>query len=192
MDKKNNIGIENTGYGNSGDWNSGNGNSGYGNSGYGNSGYGNSGDRNSGDRNSGYGNSGYGNSGIFNTDEPKMRAFNKESDMTYTEFRQKFGYKDIDFPLNEWRDKSDMTDEEKKSVSSWEQMGGYLKTLGYKEAWAAGWAKASDEQKKWYQSLPNFSWSIFTEITGIEPENDIKQSDVIEVNGIKYRKITSD
>ena len=152
MDKKNNTGIENSGYMNSGNWNSGNGNSGNGNSGY----------WNSGDRNS----------GIFNTNEPKMRAFNKECDLTYTEFREKFGYQDISFPLNEWRNKSEMTDEEKKSVSGWEQMGGYLKTLSYKEAWAAGWAKASDEQKKWYQSLPNFSWSIFTEITGIESLSD--------------------
>jgi hypothetical protein len=120
-----------------------------------------------------------------------MRLFNKESDMTYSEFRVKFGYQDIPFPLNEWRDKSNMTDEEKKSVSGWEQMGGYLKTLGYKEAWAAGWAKATEEQKKWYQSLPNFSWSIFTEITGIESENEEIESNVIELNGIKYRKITT-
>jgi hypothetical protein len=215
-DKKNNTGVGNSGYGNSGYWNSGNGNSGDWNSGNGNSGDWNSGDRNSGDRNSGYWNSGYRNSGdwnsgngnsgngnsgdwnsgdrnsgIFNTNEPKMRAFNKESDMTYTEFRAKYGYKDIDFPLNVWRDKSEMTDEEKKSVVGWETMGGYLKTLGYKEAWAAGWAKATDEQKKWYQSLPNFSWSIFTEITGIESENEEIESNVIELNGIKYRKITT-
>ena len=89
-DKKNNTGKENTGEYNSG---------------YRNSGYGNSGDRNSGDWNSGYGNSGYGNSGdrnsgIFNTDEPKMRVFNKECDLTYTEFRTKYGYKDMDFPFN--------------------------------------------------------------------------------------------
>ena len=125
MDKKNNTGIENTGNGNSGDWNSGDWNSGYGNSGYGNSGDWNSGDRNS---------------GIFNTDEPKMRSFNKDSEYTYTEFRTKWGYKDIDFPLNAWKNKEDMTDEEKKSVTGWETMGGYLKTLSYKEAWAEGWA----------------------------------------------------
>jgi hypothetical protein len=200
-DKKNNTGVDNSGNWNSGNWNSGNGNSGYSNSGnrnsgYSNSGYGNSGDWNSGDRNSGNWNSGYGNSGdrnsgngnsgnwnsgnwnsgIFNTNEPKMRAFNKDSDMTYSEFRAKFGYEDIQLPLNEWRDKSNMTDEEKKSVEGWETMGGYLKTLGYKEAWAAGWAKATDEQKKWYKSLPNFDADIFFEITGIKigGENDLR------------------
>jgi hypothetical protein len=112
--------------------------------------------------------------------------------MTYTEFRAKYGYKDIDFPLNVWRDKSEMTDEEKKSVVGWETMCGYLKTLGYKEAWAAGWAKATDEQKKWYQSFPNFSWSIFTEITGIKigGENDLKGQEVeVKVAGKTYRAI---
>jgi hypothetical protein len=88
--------------------------------------------------------------------------------MTYNEFREKFGYKDIDFPLNVWCDKSEMTDEEKKSVSGWEQMGGYLKTLSYKEAWAEGWKKATQEQKDWYKSFPNFSSEIFFEITGIK------------------------
>ena len=171
-DKKNNTGVDNSGY-----WNSGNRNSGYCNSGDWNSGNWNSGNRNSGDwnsgnRNNGDWNSGNRNSGIFNTNEPKMRAFNKESDMTYTEFREKFGWNDIEFPLNVWRDKSEMTDEEKKSVSGWETMSGYLKTLSYKEAWAAGWAKATDEQKKWYQSLPNFDEKIFEEITGIKIDTD--------------------
>jgi hypothetical protein len=182
-DEKNNTGIENSGYWNSGNWNSGNGNSGDGNSG----------DWNSGDRNSGDWNSGNRNSGIFNTNEPKMRAFNKESDMTYTEFRNKFGYHEIDFPLiNVWRDKSEMTDEEKKSVSGWETTGGYLKTLGYKEAWAAGWAKATDEQKKWYQSFPNFDAAIFEEITGIKigGENDLRGKIVeVKIEGKTYKAI---
>jgi hypothetical protein len=201
VDKKNNTGVENSGnrnsgYGNSGYWNSGNGNSGDRNSGNGNSGDRNSGNGNSGNRNSGYwnsgnGNSGNGNSGIFNTNEPKMRAFNKESDMTYSEFRVKFGHKDIDFPLNVWREKSDMTDEEKNSVVGWETMGGYLKTLGYKEAWAAGWAKATDEQKKWYQSFPNFDAKIFEEITGINVNEDSLKGQEVEVkiDGKTYKAI---
>jgi hypothetical protein len=182
-DEKNNTGIENSGDLNSGDRNSGNGNSGYGNSGNLNSGNLNSGYWNSGDCNSGNWNS-----GIFNTDEPKMRSFNKDSDMTHTEFRKKFGYKDINLPLNVWCDKSEMTDEEKKSVSGWEQMGGYLKTLSYKEAWAAGWAKASDEQKKWYESLPNFDADIFFEITGIKiGEKSLSGKKVkVELDGKTY------
>jgi hypothetical protein len=206
-DEKNNTGVDNSGnrnsgYGNSddwnsGNWNSGNWNSGDWNSGNGNSGYGNSGDWNSGywnrgDWNSGNGNSGDRNSGIFNTNEPKMRAFNKESDMTYTGFRMKFGYQDIRLPLNEWRDKSNMTDEEKKSVEGWETMGGYLKTLSYKEAWAVGWAKATDKQKEWYKSLPNFDAKIFEEITGIKigGENDLRGKIVeVKIEGKTYKAI---
>jgi hypothetical protein len=150
---KNNICEENTGNWNSGNWNSGNGNSG--------------------DGNSGNWNSGYGNSGIFNTSEPKMEAFNKKCDMNYSEFREKFGYKDIEFPLNVWRDESKMTDEEKKNVKGWSEMGGYLKTLSYKEAWAEGWKEATQEQKDWYKSLPNFDPEIFFEITGIRIDEDL-------------------
>ena len=179
---------KNTGENNTGNGNSGNGNSGNGNSGNWNSGYWNSGDRNSGDWNSGDRNSGDWNSGIFNTNEPKMRAFNKDTDMTYTEFREKFGYKDIDFPMNVWVDKDKMTDQEKKDVSGWETMGGYLKTLSYKEAWAEGWKNATQEQTDWYKSLPNFDPEIFKEITGID--TTCQAPEEITVNGKKYRLVS--
>ena len=117
-----------------------------------------------------------------------MRSFNKECDMTYSEFREKFGYQDIYFPLNKWIEKDEMSDEEKKNANGWEQMGGYLKTLSYKEAWKAGWEKATEEQKEWYQSFPNFDADIFLEITGI----DVKKSCVLDevvINGVKYKKV---
>ena len=87
-----NSGHWNSGDLNSGDTNSGNSNSGDWNSGDRNSGHWNSGDCNSGDWNSGHWNSGDRNSGIFNTDEPKMRAFNKETDITMTEFLKGINY----------------------------------------------------------------------------------------------------
>jgi uncharacterized protein YodC (DUF2158 family) len=173
-DKKNNTDIDNSGNYNSGDYNSGNRNSGYCNSGDYNSGYCNSGDRNSGDYNSGYYNSGYYNSGYynsgwFNRNEPKMRMFEKESEYTYSEFREKFGYNDISLPTCVWVNKEDMTDVEKKLSTSWETTGGYLKVLGYKEAWAKAWNEASQKVKDWYKSLPNFDEKIFEDITGIKP-----------------------
>ncbi len=90
-----NSGDRNSGYGNSGDGNSGDGNSGYGNSGDKNSGYGNSGYGNSGDRNSGYGNSGDGNatnysSNFFDIEEPKVKSFGKQTDLTAAEYRNKY------------------------------------------------------------------------------------------------------
>ena len=107
-----NSGDFNSGYRNSGDYNSGdynsgsfnggNRNSGNCNSGSFNSGYRNSGDYNSGDynsgsfnggnRNSGFYNSGNRNTGIFNRDEPKMRSFGKECDMTLDEFIGSLSY----------------------------------------------------------------------------------------------------
>ena len=171
-----NSGDWNSGRWNSGDWNSGyrnsgDGNSGDWNSGYRNSGYRNSGDWNSGDWNSGRWNSGDWNSGIFNTNEPKMRSFNKDSEYTYTEFRNKFGYGEFDLPICSWIDPEDMTAKEKKAVKGWSEMGGYLKTLGYKEAWKKGWSEATQEQKDWYKSFPNFDAKIFEEITGINIED---------------------
>jgi hypothetical protein len=176
-----NSGYWNSGYGNSGYWNSGNGNSGDWNSGNGNSGY-----WNSGYGNSGYWNSGYWNSGIFNTDEPKMRAFGKESDMTMTEFLDSELWIDFDIPLNVWVELSGMTDAEKAANPSCETTGGYLKTHEYKEAWAIWWEKnRSDEMTERIKKLPNFDPAIFEEITGIK----IDETEIIEVNGKRYRLI---
>jgi hypothetical protein len=195
---KNNTGIYNSGYSNSGDYNSGHRNSGdynsgdY-NSGYRNSGYRNSGDRNSGDYNSGdynsgdY-NSGYRNSGIFNTDEPKMRAFNQKTDMTMTEFINSSKYIHFVIPLNEWIPEEDMTEEEKDKHPEYETTGGYLKQREYKEAWAEWWKKnKSDEMKEKIKNLPNFDADIFEEITGIRIDDD---EDYIEIDGEKWSKST--
>ena len=75
-----------------GKYNSGDYNSGDYNSGDRNSGDRNSGKYNSGDYNSGNYNSGNYNSGIFNTNEPFMRSFNKETDMTFSEFSHSIDY----------------------------------------------------------------------------------------------------
>ena len=117
-----------------------------------------------------------------------MRAFNKECDLTYTEFRDKFGYKDIELPLNTWVSQSDMTDEEKEQHPFYETTEGYLKTLSYEEAWQEGWKKATDEQRDWYQSLPNFDADIFFKITGI----DVRESDKVITlsNGAKVSEQT--
>ena len=75
-----------------GDYNSGNYNSGHHNSGDYNSGHYNSGHCNSGHCNSGDHNSGDYNSGIFNTDEPCMRAFNRETDIRHSDFINTLNY----------------------------------------------------------------------------------------------------
>lgn len=86
IDKRNNSGNFNSGYCNSGNFNSGDYDSGNHNSGNFNSGNHNSGDYDSGNFNSGYYNSGYYNSGFFNTNNPTIRLFNQDSEMTFDEF----------------------------------------------------------------------------------------------------------
>ena len=174
--ENNNTGCSNSGNYNSGNRNSGNYNSGNRNSGYYNSGDCNSGDYNSGNRNSGYYNSGDYNSGWFNTNEPKMRFFNKDSDITFSEFyKQPWVFPDI--KICSWIDINDLPKDEQTETAK--QMGGSLKTLTYKEAWKEYWGRASQLDKEWFQNLPNFSWDIFTEITGITPENDSKKQELI-------------
>ena len=92
-----NIGNYNSGCFNVGFYNDGSNNVGSHNSGHFNVGYHNDGDENTGYYNSGYSNSGHYNSGdynagMFNSNSPKLRMFNKECDVTYTEFLSSLAY----------------------------------------------------------------------------------------------------
>jgi len=147
-----NSGQYNSGYCNSGDYNSGHYNSGRSNSGRSNSGRCNSGDHNSGNYNSGNYNSGHYNSGcynighcnsgVFNTNEPYMRAFNKQTKIKYSNWINSENY--ICFNLN-------------------------LKNKTNKEAWLEWWDKnKSLEMVEKIKKFPNFNAKIFEEITGIK------------------------
>ena len=146
-DKKGNTGTDNTGENNSGDGNSGNSNSGH--------------------SNSGYGNSANRESGIFCSAQGKVRMFNKPTDLTWEEINHPHF---DEFYLNQWIDKGDMTDKEKKSEPEFHARGGYLKTVGYEEAWASFWKDTSEENRQKFLDLPNFSQEIFKEITSIDVE----------------------
>ena len=158
---KRNSGNGNSGYRNSGDWNSGNGNSGSFNSGYRNSGDGNSGDWNSGD----------GNSGFFNTNEPFVRMFNKDTKLKKYEIDiPLFCY----FDLTVWVSHDTATEKEKKDHNEEiKTCGGFLKTLDYKEAWRLAWNKASKEEHLEMLKLPNWDNEVFKEISGIDAEAEI-------------------
>ena len=141
---------------NSGNYNSGNYNSGSWNSGYWNSGSWNSGDCNS---------------GFFNSDEPNIRMFNKDTNLKRDDIViPSWCY----FNLTVWVSHDTATEEEKeKHKREIETCGGYLKTLEYKEAWKLAWNKASKEEHKQLLKLPNWSNKIFIEITGIDAELEI-------------------
>ncbi|HBG5345106.1 TPA: pentapeptide repeat-containing protein [Clostridioides difficile] len=160
-----NIGNNNTGYGNTG-----NHNTGYRNTGYCNSGNYNTGNYNIGNCNSGDWNIGDYNTGVFCTDVPKIRMFNKETDLTYEDWMnsearnilKKNGY------LTKWIRIDDMTEEEKKNNPGYEINNGYLKVFTFEEMCKNMWNSLNEEEKKIIIDTPNFDADIFKEITGIE------------------------
>lgn len=180
-----NSGSCNSGNHNSGNYNSGSYNSGYYNSGYFNSGNCNSGNYNSGGRNSGYCNSGNCNSGYFNsgyfnscdyssglfcTQDPKVKIFDTETDMTMKEVMQTDWYRMLfkySINLTKW---IEYTDEEKQFDKDKDLIGGYLNTYTYKEACKNWWNKYTDKEKAVIMSMPNFDKDKFKQITGIEVE----------------------
>ena len=196
-----NSGNHNSGNHNSGDWNSGDWNSGNKNSGDWNAGLCNSGDRNSGNRNSGNHNSGNHNSGnhnsgnrnsgdcnvgnrnsgdwnmcsfsngCFNTAEPKIYLFNKQSDMTYRDWlnsdaRRLLNQIQGDGLKYVWF--NDMTDEEQTAHPEAKVTGGYLKQLDKSECGSIWWRGLNDYEKSIIKAIPNFDKEIFKEITGVD------------------------
>ena len=93
-----------------------------------------------------------------------MRFFNKDSDITYSDFCKKLiVYPDLH--TCHWVDYKDLSKDEQNTDTK--NMGGMLKTLDYKDAWKEYWTRASESDKKFFTTLPNFTPEIFEEITGI-------------------------
>ncbi len=187
-----NTGYKNSGYCNTGDWNTGNRNTGNRNTGYcntgdWNTGYCNTGNRNTGNRNTGYWNTGDWNtgdwntgdwnktdrsSGVFCTETPKLIMFNKETDMSFDEWRNTRAYDVLcDVPKSKWIYFDDMTKEEKIKFPSAKTCGGYLKELTRKEASQEWWNSLDKYDKQEIFSLPNFDLEIFNEIMELNIES---------------------
>jgi hypothetical protein len=185
-----NSGDWNSGNRNSGDWNSGTRNSGNNNSGNYNSGDFNSGNRNSGDCNSGNYNSGDFNSGdfnsgnynsgdfnkasstvgCFNTESQKLRFFDKETDMTFEEWRNSEAYwlvNKIDFRPADWIWEDEMSDAEKAEHPEYKTTGGYLKIRDNTDCCKEWWNGLTEREKQVIMSIPNFDADKFLLITGI-------------------------
>ena len=163
-----NSGCDNTGNANTGNANIGNNNSGDFNSGDFNSGNNNSGNFNSGDFNSGDWNKCNGSCGVFCTEEQTIRIFDKDTNMTLSEFRRsKYNraLRSVKLELTEW---IEYTEEEKKEDDNKRLIGGYLKEYSYKEACANWWNELTEENREIIMSIPNFDAAKFYEITGIK------------------------
>ena len=168
-----NSGYRNSGYYNSGYCNSGNCNSGYYNSGHHNSGNCNSGNYNSGYYNSGHHNSGNCNSGYCNTNSPKVRMFNHETEFNFND-ESIVRFKEIlfdcpqSYEYSDFIDKSEMSEEEIIKHPECEIIGGYIKTIiveADKQKW---WDEdVSDDDKEFIKSLPYFDADIFYECVGV-------------------------
>ena len=168
-----NSGKGNSGHRNSGSWNSGDRNSGYYNSGSWNSGNYNSGHHNSGHYNSGHYNSGDHNSGYCNTNSPKVRMFNHETEFDFNdESIDRFNEILFDCPqsykYSDFIDKSEMSEDEIIKHPECETIGGYIKTIiveADKQKW---WDEdVSDDDKEFIKSLPYFDADIFYECVGV-------------------------
>ena len=95
----------------------------------------------------------------------------------------------IKLPVTKWIEKADMTDTEKENNSVYKQIGGYLKTMSYEEAWAEVWENLSKSDKQKFLDLPHFSQEIFKKITGIEveKENSKKQELIDKAEALKAK-----
>ncbi len=92
----------------------------------------------------------------------------------------------FELPIAKWIEYKDLSKDEQNSTSK--QLGGYLKTLSYKDAWAE--SKMSDEWIKWVKALPHFSAEIFNQITGLKLKDDVGLigSEVeVKFNGKSYK-----
>ena len=170
-----NTGDWNTGDWNTGDWNTGNRNTGDCNTGNRNTGDSNTGDWNTGDWNTGNRNTGDCNTvdfsnGVFCTKEDTIKIFDKESNMTLSEWRESIARKIIAWNMETtvWIYQSNMTEQEKAQYPSYKTTGGYLKVFTYSEAWKNLWNSITDEEKQEIINIPNFDKNKFKEITGIE------------------------
>ena len=168
-----NTGKGNAGFGNSGDKNSGNWNTGDRNSGNCNTGDKNSGNWNTGDRNTGDFNMSDNNAGCFNVDDHKLIFFDKETELTWYQWRNSRAYAllwNIDFQPTKWICAEDMTDQEKLDHPSYETTGGYLKKRDISKDYQKWWDRLSGDQKQCIKEIPNFDAKKFEMITGINTE----------------------
>ena len=163
--------IVNTGKACTGLCNSGNRNSGNSNSGNCNSGSWNSGNRNSGDCNSGDWNKASNVVGCFNTENQKLRFFDKETDMTFEQWRNSEAcwlMNRIDFRPADWIWSNEMSDAEKAEHPEHETTGGYLKIRDNTDCCKEWWNGLNQREKQVIMSIPNFDADKFFKITGVK------------------------
>ena len=157
---KENRGLGNTGNSNTGNWNTGDWNTGDRNTGNSNTGYWNTGNSNTGDWNKTSRSA-----GVFCNEEPKLTMFNKETDMTWEEWRNCEAYDILTrVKKSEWVWYDDMSEEEKQKYPSAKTCDGYLKETERKVGSKDWWNSLDISEKATIIQLPNFDLDIFNDI----------------------------
>ena len=136
-----------------------------------NNGHGNSGEWNSGNWNTGDWNKTNHSSGCFNTIEPRITFFNKESSWTYGDWLAsdaKFLLDRIPTENFGWVNFENMTEEEKEANPKAKSTDGYLKVIKPKISVQEWWESLRPTDKDTILGIPNFNRKIFKEITGID------------------------
>lgn len=87
----------------------------------------------------------------------------------------------IKLPITKWIEEENMTITENNNNENYKSLGGYLKTLSYKDAWSVAWEEMNQETKDKFLSIPHFNKDIFEKITGIKIDEDIVEMTVSEV-----------
>ena len=160
-----NEGRENRGLGNTGDWNTGDWNTGDRNTGNWNTGNRNTGNWNTGDWNTGDWNKTSRSAGVFCNEEPKLTMFNKETDMTWEEWRNCEAYDILTrVKKSEWVWYGDMSEEEKQKYPSAKTCDGYLKETERKVGSKDWWNSLDISEKATIIQLPNFDLDIFNDV----------------------------
>ena len=115
-------------------------------------------------------------------------VFNKQIEKSGWE-KIKLNLIDIKLSIAQWIDKKDMAEDEKNNNPIYSEIGGYLKTLTYKEAWKSWWNMASQTDKDKILSIPYFDAKVFEEITGLKEDSKKSLSGKIvkvEIDGASY------
>ena len=68
---------------------------------------------------------------------------------------------------NWWIYEDNMTDEEKENHPEYKIIGGYLKSIPFKDACKLMWDNLDDDEKQAVKEIPHFDADVFEEITGI-------------------------
>jgi len=125
--------------------------------------------------------------------QKNLQIFNQSvTKEVYNKTKSALDVKNFKLPIAKWIKKEDMTDDEKENWKSYKEIGGYLKTLNYQDAWKEMWGTLKQEDKIFFTTLPNYNPEIFEKITGIKIDLtlSLKGKEVeIKLDGVSYKAI---